>query len=457
MATTLKAQPRELEKKVLVSTSDFDVYCAAHLRMAHNETAKQGSITISIKADLANFGGELQVLRLIVPPEGIDECALKRNSNDDLLPSRLVEDHPARPKKKSEVLTLTLKLKLPGIVLCPSETETLRPATPGDLGFDSFAKISRSKSFCLHFSKRQFVKNQLGWLEIFISALSARCLRSEPLDHSRHRGVEKDWSIFGLLPEPPPYDEEPPPYHGNAVSERGVGKRPRGSRSISPNDERRKRLLATSPPIDSPTEANTPSTLPLSTASIRPTFFTRASSPARSGRGTLARLEDELRDLSSDRVLELLVRSGHQCLLDCDLPSELGKASFAETEMIDRLERYVEEMMEHRIIPHIDEVVSTAVSDQIHNEYKTKEAELDECLEEAKSDLRITVNECMDEIEEQVQKHMKDIEDKRIEIKMSAKESGEPNRWFNASVHSLLDRKLMPGHELDPSVRRSSI
>jgi hypothetical protein len=103
MATTLKTQPRELEKKVLVSTSDFDVYCAAHLRMAHNETAKQGSITISIKADLANFGGELQVLRLIVPPEGIDECALKRNSNDDL-PSRLVEDHPARPKKKSEVL-----------------------------------------------------------------------------------------------------------------------------------------------------------------------------------------------------------------------------------------------------------------------------------------------------------------------------------------------------------------
>lgn len=125
--------------------------------------------------------------------------------------------------------------------------------------------------------------------------------------------------------------------------------------------------------------------------------------------------------------------------------------------MIDRLERYVEEMMEHRIIPHIDEVVSTTVSDQIHNEYKTKEAELDECLEEAKSDIRIMANECMDEIEEQVQKHMKDIEDKRIEIKMSAKESGEPNRWFSASVHSLLDRKLMPGHELDPSVRRSSI
>jgi hypothetical protein len=228
MTTTLKAQPRELEKKVLVSSSDFDVYCAAHLRMAHNETAKQGSITISIKANLANFGGELQVLRLIVPPERIDECALERNSNDDLLPSRLVEDHPARPKKKSDVLTLTLKLNLPGIVLCPSETETLRPTTPGDLEFHSFAKISRSKSFCLHFSERQFVKDQIGWLEIFISALSARCLRSEPLDHSRHRGVEKDWSVFGLLPEPPPYNEEPPPYHGNAVSERGLGKRPRG-------------------------------------------------------------------------------------------------------------------------------------------------------------------------------------------------------------------------------------
>ena len=77
MATTLKALPGDLEKKVLVSMSNIDVYCALHLCMAHNETAKQGSIIILIKADIANFGGKLQVLKLIVYLERIEECALK--------------------------------------------------------------------------------------------------------------------------------------------------------------------------------------------------------------------------------------------------------------------------------------------------------------------------------------------------------------------------------------------
>ncbi|KAG2419135.1 hypothetical protein HFD88_002239 [Aspergillus terreus] len=463
MATTSGNPPWKLEKEVVVSTSNFDAHCVAHLRMAHKEAAKQGSITLSIKADLANVSPELQVLKLIVPPERIGESALKWNSNDDFLPSRVVEAHPAQPKKKSEVLTLTLKLNLTGIVLCPSETETLTPATPGDLGFQSFAKICRSTSFCLHFSKRQFAKDQLGWLEIFTSALRAKCLRSESLDHSRHRVVEKDWRVFSLSPKPPPYEEEPPRYYGNVVSEQVVGKRCTESRSRSPIDERRKRLLLATPsPIGSPTEANTQSSPPLSTASIRPTYFTRAFSPC-SKRGTLARLENELRGLSSDLVREILVRSGHQHLLatpdhvDCELPSEFEKTSFAEKEIIDRLERYVEEMMEHRIIPHVDEVVSTAVSDQIENEYKTKEAELDEHFEEAKCDLRITANEYMDEIGEQAQKHMKEIEDKRIEIGMPAKKGGGSNRWFNTSARSLLDRKSTTGLDADPNFRRSSI
>lgn len=414
MATTLKALPGDLEKKVLVSTSNFDVYCAAHLRMAHNETAKQGSITISIKADIANFGGKLQVLRLIVPPERIEECALKWNSNDDLLPSRLVEAHPARPRKKSEILTLSLKLNLPGIVLCPSETETLRPATPEDLEFQSFAKISRSKSFCLHFSKRQFVNAQLEWLKTCISAFSAKRLWLEPFDHSRQRGIERDWTVFDLPLEPPPYDEEPPPYHGNAASERWVRKRRREPGSLSPsNDESRKiRLLASPQPIDSPTEVNTPSTLSASPASIRPTRFTSVSSRAEAEHKVVAHLEHGLRDISDDTIRRILTRLGRKHLLvppndrERDLPSEVENVSLGAVEMAERrLRRYVDEVFKWRLQPLVDDIMADCL-DQLRDEVRQHEGEFDDHVDDSKCEISLTATGCVSDIIEETQKSM---------------------------------------------------
>lgn len=245
---------------------------------------------------------------------------------------------------------------------------------------------------------------------------------------------------------------------------------------MPPDDEKRKRLLLPSPqPLGSPTEVNTPSTLSPSPSSIRPTYFTRASSPGRTERDVLARLEHELRGVSDDLIRKVLIRSGRQHLLavpedvDSDLPPSYAKAEPIER----RLKRYVDEIIERHLKSHIvDEIVHSAMSecrDQIFDECKTHEIEFREQVDDCNSEVRNTANECMKEMKEQAQKYMheieeqaqqcmNDIENQGIEVEMSAEENvAKFKRWFNASARSLVDSKSSPSHELDTNARRSSI
>ncbi|KAJ5084977.1 hypothetical protein N7532_009748 [Penicillium argentinense] len=274
---------------------------------------------------------------------------------------------------------------------------------------------------------------------------------------------------------------DPPLYCEESVSEQVVRKRRRDPWSMPSDDERQKRLLLPSPqPLGSPTEVNTPSTLSPSPSSIRPTYFTHVSSPGRTERNRLARLERELRGVSDDLICQLLIRSGRQHLLAIPedvgngLPSEFEKVGFAKVEMIERrLKRYVDEMIERSLKSHVvDEIVDSAVSecrDQIFDECKTNEAAFREHVDDGNSEVRNTTNECMKEMEEQARKHMRemeeraqeymnDIEDQGIEIGISTKEKvAKLKRWFNASAQSLLDSKSSHGHELGTNARRSSI
>lgn len=221
---------------------------------------------------------------------------------------------------------------------------------------------------------------------------------------------------------------------------------------------------------------NTPSTLSPSPCSIRPTYFTHASSPSHTECKRLTRLEHELRGLSDDLIRELLIRSGRQHLLAMpkDVGRDIEKISFAEIETVERrLERHVDEMIERRLKSHVlDEIVDSAVSecrDQIYDECKTNEAEFREQVDDGNSEIRNTANECMNEIkeqarmymlemEEQAQQYMKHIEDQGIEVEMSAEAKvAKFKRWFNASAQSLLGSKSSTSHEPGANTRRSSI
>ncbi|KAL4744712.1 hypothetical protein BDW72DRAFT_212259 [Aspergillus terricola var. indicus] len=486
MTTTSQTPRWVLKKAVLVYASDLEVFCRADLSIIHDQTADQGSISLSIRTDLTNLSGRSQVLTLNIPPERVEECTLARKSRDNLFPPGLVFMLPAPVTNVSAVSTLSLSLGTTGIVLCPSELESLSPATPGDVKFYSFAKICRSRSLRLHFSGRQFVNKELDKLQNFSYALQRRSLQAVSFSHARHGVVQKDWRVFSLPPDPPPYCQEPvseqvdPPQY----CEQAVGKRRRDSLSLSPNGEGRKRVLLPSPqPIDSPTEVNTPSTLSPSPPSIRPTHFTRASRPGYSDSRKLAFLEHELRGVSDDMIRELLIRSGRQHLLaipkyvDRDLPYEFEKVSSLKDEMIERrLELYVDKMIERRLQQYVDKTIERQLEqnvdramsecrDQIYSAYTMNEAEFREKVDDGNSEVRITANECIDEIMEQAQKYtldmeeqalqyMKDIEDLGLKVEMSAKKL---KRWFNTSAQSLLDSKSSASPGLGTNARRSSI
>ncbi|KEY81943.1 hypothetical protein BA78_2789 [Aspergillus fumigatus] len=416
MTTTPQNSPWVLKKKaVLVYAPDLNVSCRARLRIIHDQTANQGSISLSITADLANLTGRSQVLTLNIPPDRVGKCALARKSNDNLCPSHFLSLLPAPVTNVSDVSTLSLSL-------------------------------------------------ELDKLENFSCALRKRSLQTVSFNHARHGVVQKDWRVFNLSPDPPPYYQEsvseqakeadPPLYCEESVSEQSIGKRRRGS----------------------PTEVNTPSTLSPSPCSIRPTYFTHASSPSHTECKRLTRLEHELRGLSDDLIRELLIRSGRQHLLAMpkDVGRDIEKISFAEIETVERrLERHVDEMIERRLKSHVlDEIVDSAVSecrDQIYDECKTNEAEFREQVDDGNSEIRNTANECMNEIkeqarmymlemEEQAQQYMKHIEDQGIEVEMSAEAKvAKFKRWFNASAQSLLGSKSSTSHEPGANTRRSSI
>lgn len=210
--------PWVLQKAVLVYTADYKDFCPARLRISHDKIAGRGSISLRITADLANLNGRSQVLTLNIPPQSVEECALALISNDLLCPPRLLLELPAPETKVSEVVTLSLKLGTTGIVLCPSKMESLRPAKQGDSQFHTFAKICRSNSLRLHFSRRQFVGGDLAQLKIFSSALRKGTLLAEVFGHARQGVVPRDWHVFYPSLDPPPYCEkavseqvDPPP------------------------------------------------------------------------------------------------------------------------------------------------------------------------------------------------------------------------------------------------------
>jgi hypothetical protein len=148
------------------------------------------------------------VLTLNIPPERVEKCALARKSDDRLFASALLSMLPAPVTNISAISTESLRLGTTGVVLCPPELETISPTTPGDLNFNLFAKICQSKFIRVHISQRQFVNEELDKLENFSRALPKGSLENMSFDHARHGVVQKDWHVFSLSPDPPPYNEE---------------------------------------------------------------------------------------------------------------------------------------------------------------------------------------------------------------------------------------------------------
>ncbi|KAL4958617.1 uncharacterized protein BDV14DRAFT_49046 [Aspergillus stella-maris] len=468
MTTSSGNQPWNL-KKVLVHAPNCNVSCVTRLHIIHGQTANQASISLSITTTLAN-SSRPQVLSLNIPPERVEQCGLALRSNDSLCPSHLLSLHPAPVENVSAISTLSLRLNMVGIVRCPSGLDSLTPAIPEDLKFYSFAQICQSKFLRLYFSGRQFLgNNYLDKLHQLSNALQQRSLQAVPFDTARHGVLERDWRVFALSPDPPPYCQDSEQVDPYPYLQYG-GKR-RRDRSMSPNDKERKTQRLPPPQlIGSPTEVNTPSTRApsRSPSSIRPTDFRRASSPSQTEHQTHTYLVRKLRGVSDDRIRKLLIESGHEHLLAT--PQEVDSSPEADMVIDRRLEQYVDKRIECQLDRYVKKIerrfeqhVDLAVT-----ECRDQASEFQEQIDDGNLEVQNTAKECVEEIEDQVQSYlddlkeqaqqcMKDVKDQvtNIQSTISTKEKFQP--WSKASAQPLLDGKSSTCRELGVRTRRSSI
>ncbi|GMG22191.1 unnamed protein product [Aspergillus oryzae] len=349
-----------LNKKVVVSVPDTKLSCDASCRVDYFRDPERGSISLTIKAGLANSKNSSDSLRLNFSPKTIRKSSLVQRSNSNLCPLKLSEKIRRTISGAKLVSTLSIDLAELGSVFCPSWAESLSSSDPQDSNFIAFAHICQSKSLRLHFAKVQFQEGEFETLRKFC----ARIQHLQPQSFAPHRHpdvVERDPSIFKL--SPPPYDEEhvptpaeqadPPQYNEQAELKPVIGKRGRDW-------------------LGSPTEVNTPSTRSPSPSSnsIRPTHFTHASSPDDGDHLSLRYLEHKLSRLPEDRIRELLIRSGHHRLLahsgdvDGGLPSKSWTSGPPGVHLVDPvIKRYIDEEIHNRFKLQQDDVYNSIRSE----------------------------------------------------------------------------------------------
>ncbi|PWY89296.1 hypothetical protein BO70DRAFT_165038 [Aspergillus heteromorphus CBS 117.55] len=484
-------------KKVLVSTSTLDNPSVASLRLAYHKHTNQGCISLGINAKSGNSSGQNSLL-FRISPESVKTCRLILVSDETLCPEYFVTRLQTRAKNVRDVSLLILELDralAEETVLCPSNLPSCLPAAHSDLNFAAFARICEFKSLRIYFGRQQFRDCELGILRTFVHGLRTKNLKAVSFDEARQGRIERRWKDLSVwLDKPPDYEESaservqqvnPPPYHDKSKLARAGEKRPRDHSSLPPEDDGRKRPLLISPESPCcPTEVNTPSPPPPSPAAIRPTDFTRHSSPKRTERDTLARFEHMLCGASDGLIRKLLIRLVCRCLpaisddLEGHFLSDSEKAIVTKIELIERhLERVIEAKIKSILETHIlkeivQETVDSALSkccDRVLDECEVHKTEFSEHVDDSKTDVCITADDCMKEMEEQAQKHMDEIEeqaqqymhkieDQGTEAEMSAEKPG-PNlkRWLGTSAQSLPASKSRPSQGgLSIKGRRSS-
>ncbi|KAI4757433.1 hypothetical protein E4T52_10878 [Aureobasidium sp. EXF-3400] len=484
MTASTVATPEPLwvfEKAVLAHAPEFDVACAARLRIAHDQNDDQGSISVRLNADLADFGK--QTLMLVIRPDMVDTCIVVAKSNDKLIPDRMFPMVPVSVTNSAAVSTLILCLKATGVVLVPPSVDgaTLRPGSRGP-NLEAFARICQSKTIHLHLSKQQFKDGDLHHLRTFSGALRARMLKAQALDYKRlnagQGAIEKDWRVFGQSANPPPYCEP-------ASTRSVLGKRPRDD---SPSEALPTSATPCSPPPPwSPTETNTPTTCSPSPAQIFPTKFTNDTKSSYRQRIKVLDLQRQLKGVPDDLLREVLAGSGHQHLL-APAPSlglkTLSKgtnslierlsplrasAATEDAAMVARIDKIIEKRLDkltkdafkslaqrrlHALVesqlPLAAELfLNGAVADhrdQFYEDCKTNEVTVHEHIDEGITEIRDVTNECTKELSDMAQQCMDSLDEHSKKLDASAEQELEKmKRWFGELAKGFFEKKTDVG------------
>lgn len=457
------------DKAVLAHAPEFNVACAARLRIAHDHNDDQGSVSIRINAALADFGK--QTLMLNICPERVDTCTVVAKSNGKLIPDRMFSMVPVSVTNSAAVSTLILCLKATGAVFVPPMLDgtIIRPAASNDASanLEAFAKICQSKTIHLHLAKQQYKDGDLHQLRTFFGALRARMLKAQPLDYKRLNAgkgaIEKDWRVFGC-------STSPPPYCGPATVQSVLGKRSRDADSRSPASAV---PCSLPPPPWSPTETNTQTTCSPSPAHIIPTKFTVDDSKrSYRQRIKLLELQRQLSGLPDNLIREALAASGHQHLLvpaTSKTPSnDSTPGNLTDTEdasLTARVDKIIEQRLDkltksafktltkqrlHSLVeaqlPIAAELfLNGAISshrDAFHEDCKANELAVREQIDEGITEIRDVSDECTKELEELGKQCVESLEEHSRGLDASAEQELERmKRWFGELARGFFEKR----------------
>ncbi|THV90858.1 hypothetical protein D6D27_05608 [Aureobasidium pullulans] len=244
-----EAQWRLARKAVLVHAPDLDnAGCLAHVNVSYNKMQQEGYIAIKVHLRVSGSINEHQTIHLNILPGTVNACSVTPVSYKNLLPNKLLTKlHGV--KEASDVTTLSLNLKEPGIILVPPGlTQFISPADPSDGDFRAMSQICRATSIRLHYIRQDLPEDGKLRLQTFASALTKDALGAPAMDYNHlNAGIgahEKSWTIFD---QPAPL----PTYNQVMLPSAILGKRSRGEDAAP---DMTLRTLCSSPPPWSPTE-----------------------------------------------------------------------------------------------------------------------------------------------------------------------------------------------------------
>lgn len=176
-----------------------------NISIIHDESKAEGSIVIQHAVHLEGFSSG-QTLDLVLRPESIVSCELYPDNQNHRLPPEVLN---LIPTNRSDIWSLSLTMRTPGTVICPTAPLPLSfVSTSFGQQFAAFSHLCQTTQLRIYLGRDQLQSEHRVRLERFASAIAQRRLRANPIDlRSLGGGGGKQETTWGYI-HPPPVEQQ---------------------------------------------------------------------------------------------------------------------------------------------------------------------------------------------------------------------------------------------------------
>jgi hypothetical protein len=157
---TVEVAPWKVRRATYIRPSSSTDSCRFTVQFLYSASGEltRASILLKYATAFAGTNDTTQDIILSNPPENTRSCRLALSSEDYLIPPLVLPHLPTTAVcGPSDVVTLTLTLKTPDVVLHPPNITSFHPASDSDsANFEAFVKICQVEDIHLHFARAHF-------------------------------------------------------------------------------------------------------------------------------------------------------------------------------------------------------------------------------------------------------------------------------------------------------------